>query len=167
MNVSSIVWCSIHLKIMLQCVSKPKFWKYIITCASVASVFQPWFHSETFWSFWLFMFLILRVTNIIYQNLMQLSFHCQKTSSSVNTIFIIDEKHTQWNLDTKAKVFHEGISCFLKCPWNCISWNALKENFTVYPSLKVNIKKQINYLENWLAFISSRKTISYGMITKS
>ena len=32
---------------------------------------------------------------------------------------------------------------------------------------KVDIKKQINYRENWLAFISSRKTISYGMITKS
>ena len=46
-----------------------------------------------------------------------------------------------WILDTKVKVFHESISCFLKCPWNCISWNALKENFTVYPSLKNFCKK--------------------------
>ena len=43
--------------------------------------------------------------------------------------FFIDEKHTQWMLDTKVKVFHESISCFMKWPWNCISWNALKEKF--------------------------------------
>ena len=33
------------------------------------------------------------------------------------------------NLDTKVKVFHKSISCFMKCPWNCASWNALKEKF--------------------------------------
>ena len=43
--------------------------------------------------------------------------------------FFIDEKHTQWMLDTKVKVFHESILCFMKWPWNCISWNALKEKF--------------------------------------
>ena len=32
-------------------------------------------------------------------------------------------------LDTKVKVFHESISCFMKWSWNCISWNALKEKF--------------------------------------
>ena len=32
-------------------------------------------------------------------------------------------------LDTKVKVFHESNSCFMKWPWNCISWNALKEKF--------------------------------------
>ena len=64
---------------------------------------------------------------------------------SVNTIFFIDEKHTQWMLDTKVKVFHESILCFMKWPWNCILWNdhetvfhemLWKKNFTVYPSLK-------------------------------
>ena len=30
--------------------------------------------------------------------------------------FFIDEKHTQLNLDTKVKVFHESILCFMKCP---------------------------------------------------
>ena len=69
----------------------------------------------------------LWVTNIIYQNLMLLNFQCWETSFSVNIIFVNDEKHTQWNLDTKAKVFHERNSCFMKCRWNCISWNALKE----------------------------------------
>ena len=29
--------------------------------------------------------------------------------------FFIDEKRT-------LKVFHEIISCFMNCPWNCISW---------------------------------------------
>ena len=43
--------------------------------------------------------------------------------------FFIGEKHTQWMLDTKIKVFHESISCFMKWPWSCISWNALKEKF--------------------------------------
>ena len=38
--------------------------------------------------------------------------------------FFIDEKHTQWMLGTKVKLFHE---IFTKWPWNCISWNALKE----------------------------------------
>ena len=33
---------------------------------------------------------------------------------SVNTIFFTDEKHTEYNLDTKIKVFHESISCFKK-----------------------------------------------------
>ena len=33
---------------------------------------------------------------------------------SVNTIFFIDEKHTEYNLDAKIKVFHESISCFKK-----------------------------------------------------
>ena len=43
--------------------------------------------------------------------------------------FFIDEKHTQWTLNTKVKLFHESNSCFMKLPWNCISWNALKEKF--------------------------------------
>ena len=34
-----------------------------------------------------------------------------------------------WMLDTKVKAFHECISCFMKWPWNCISWNASKEKF--------------------------------------
>ena len=44
--------------------------------------------------------------------------------------FFIDEKHTQWILDTKEKVVYESVSCFMKWSSNCISWN------TVYPSLK-------------------------------
>ena len=35
----------------------------------------------------------------------------------------------QWILGTKIKVFHEIISCSMKSPWNCISWNALEERF--------------------------------------
>ena len=33
----------------------------------------------------------------------------------------------RWILDTEVRVFHECISYFMKWPWNCISWNALKE----------------------------------------
>ena len=29
----------------------------------------------------------------------------------------------KWNLDTKVKVFHESISCFMKCSWN---WYIMK-----------------------------------------
>ena len=64
-----------------------------------------------------------------------IDFHCQKTSFSVNTIFVIDKKYAQWSLDIKAKVFHESILCFMKCPWNRISWMLWKKNLTVYPSL--------------------------------
>ena len=32
--------------------------------------------------------------------------------------FFIDEKHTQWMLDTKVKVFYDNILCFMKWPWN-------------------------------------------------
>ena len=32
-------------------------------------------------------------------------------------------------LDTQVKVFHESILCFMKWPWNCMSWNAMKEKF--------------------------------------
>ena len=39
--------------------------------------------------------------------LMLLSF--RRYLFSVNAICLIDEKHTQWNMDTKVKVFHESI----------------------------------------------------------
>ena len=63
-------------------------------------------------------------------NLMLLNFG--RYLVSVNTIFFINEKSTQWSLNTKVKRFHESISCFMKCPWNCISLNAPKEMFTVF-----------------------------------
>ena len=72
---------------------------------------------------------VLWVANIIHQNLMLLIFPCQKISFLCKHNFFNDEKQTQWNLDAKAKVFHDSISCFMKYPWNYISWNALKENF--------------------------------------
>ena len=45
-----------------------------------------------------------------------------------------------WMLDTNVKVFHEIISCFIKWPGNCISWNALKEKFhsVSFPLANVN-----------------------------
>ena len=61
--------------------------------------------------------------------LMLLDSCCQKTSFLCKDNFCIDEKRTQWHWDTKVKAFHESISWFMKCPWNCISWNALKEKF--------------------------------------
>ena len=102
------------------------------------------FHSDTFLSFWIFFafvlwvirfglfeffFSLLWVTNIIYLNLMLLNFHCQKIPFLCKHNFVIDEKYTQWNLNTKVKAFHESISFSMKCLWNCISWNALKEKF--------------------------------------
>ena len=59
--------------------------------------------------------------------------------------FFIDEKRTQWMLGTKLKVFHESISCFMKSPWNCISWNALKERFhsVSFPLCKLHTSIQL------------------------
>ena len=76
--------------------------------------FQPWFHSDAFWFFWIL--LVFVISNKYYQRLMLLNFHCQKTSFLCKYIFYWWE-HTQWNLDAKAKkyfvkVFH-------------VSWNAL------------------------------------------
>ena len=68
------------------------------------------------------------------------NFCCQETSFFYKHNFFVDKKHMQWNLDTKVKVFHESILCFIKCIWNCISENprnTLKENFAVYPCLNV------------------------------
>ena len=45
------------------------------------------------------------------------------------TIFLLIRNITRLMLDTEVKVFHESISYFMKWPWNCISWNALKEKF--------------------------------------
>ena len=64
---------------------------------------------------------------------------------SVN-IFFNDEKHTQWNLDTKVKIFHESISCFMKCPWNCFHEMLWKENFSFILPFLTHIK--------WDVFIS-------------
>ena len=61
--------------------------------------------------------------------------------------FFIDEKHTQWMLDTKVKVFHESILCFTKWPWNCISWNLLKEKFQSV-SFPLEIQFSINLIMN-------------------
>ena len=58
-------------------------------------------------------------------NFKDISFLCKHN-------LFIDGKHTQWNLDTNVKVFHESISYFMKCPWKCLS----KKSFTVYPCLK-------------------------------
>ena len=35
---------------------------------------------------------------------------------SPSTQFFVDEKRMQLNLNTKVKVFHETISCFMKWP---------------------------------------------------
>ena len=59
--------------------------------------------------------------------------------------FFIGEKHTQWMLDTKVKVFYESISCFMKWPRNCISWNPLKEKFHSV-SLPLNNSKTFLFL---------------------
>ena len=76
--------------------------------------------------FLIFLFLFW-ATNL--SKLMLLDFRCQKISFLCKHNFCIDEKHTQWHWDTKVKVFHESISWFIKCTWNCISWIALKEKF--------------------------------------
>ena len=80
--------------------------------------------------FGLFDFFVFVVSKKFYlSKLMLLDFRCQKISFLCKHSFCIDEKHTQWHCDTKVKVFHESISWFMKCSWNCISWNDQKEKF--------------------------------------
>ena len=46
-------------------------------------------------------------------------------------------------LDSKVKVFHESILCFMNWPWNCISWNPLKGKFHSV-SFPLQLKKHRN-----------------------
>ena len=50
-------------------------------------------------------------------------------SQYLSQFLLLMRNITRWMLDTEVKVFHESISYFMKWPWNCISWNALKEKF--------------------------------------
>ena len=112
-------------------------------CIFVVPFFHPWFHPDTFWSFWFFLFGFYFMSKKYYlSKLMLLIFHCQKIYSLCKHDFF-NEEHTQWDLDTKVKVFHKSISCFMKCPWNFISWNALKEQFhSVFLPLMNNMYSQ-------------------------
>ena len=118
------------------------------------------FCRSCFWAmvwFWYvfvdFDFFVFVLSNKCYlSKLMLLDFHCQKISFLCKHNFCIDEKHTQWHWDTKVKVFHESISWFMKCPWNCISWMLWKKNFTVYPSLYINKKPCAATLQNCKIF---------------
>ena len=78
--------------------------------------------------FILFYYFITNI-KILFIQIYAIKFSLSEDIFSLLTHFFIDEKHTQWNLDTKAKVFHEIISYFMKCFWNCISLDVLKENF--------------------------------------
>ena len=105
--------------------------------------------------FGLFDYFFFVLSNKYYlSKLMLLDFRCQKISFLRKHNFCIDEKHTQWHWDTKVKVFHESISWFMKCPWNCISWMLWKKNFTVYPSLYINKKPCAATLQNCKIFHS-------------
>ena len=40
------------------------------------------------------------------------------------------------------RYFHQIISCFMKCPWNCALWNALREKFLSVSLPLVRTKKK-------------------------
>ena len=60
--------------------------------------------------------------------------------------FLLMRNITRGMLGTEVKVFHESISYFMKWPWNCISWNALKEKLdsVSLPLRKVEWKKNVS-----------------------
>ena len=96
----------------------------MLTYAFFSFLFLAMASYRQFWSFLfflLFLFCFSFLSNKCYlSKLMVSNFCCQMTYFSINTIFFTDEKHTQWNLDTTVKVFHESILYFTKIPWNCI-----------------------------------------------
>ena len=123
-----MVWCGIHLRVMPEFVSYQVIWEYVNTCTYVVPVF--WSHDFIQMRFGLFSFSCFYfMSNRYYPNFwMLLNLRYQKTSFLCKHNFLLMRTRAM-KLDTKAKVFHESISCFMKCPWNCISWNALKEIF--------------------------------------
>ena len=104
-NGWSIVWCSIHSKIMLEFVVSRSSENLLTRTLLLFLFFNRGYYSS---------------------NLILLIFRCQKIRflCKQNVSY---EKPTQRNLYTKAKVFHESISSLMKCYWNCISLNVLKE----------------------------------------
>ena len=94
-----------------------------------------------------FFFCFCFMSNKYYlSKLILLKFRCQKISFLCKHNFFIDGEDAQWNLDT------ELISYFMKCPWNCVSWNFLKEKFQCFLALKVFLL--ISYFDRrlWNAF---------------
>ena len=129
-----MVWCGIRLKKMPEFVSYQIIWKYVNTCTSVVpDFFKSRFHSDAFF-LWIFLVFILWVTRCYPNFWMLFNLRCQKTSFLCKHNFLL-MRTCAMKLDTKAKVFHESISCFMKCHWNCISWNVLKEIFHSDPCL--------------------------------
>ena len=100
-----------------------KIFYHMRFCCPCFSAMVSFRYVLVFLNFFVF---VLWVTNIIYWNLM-LNFHCQITTFSVNTIFVIDDKHT-----LKFRYWSKSISwknfMFHEMPLK-LSWNALKEKF--------------------------------------
>ena len=110
---------------------------------------QPWFHSDAFWSFGIFLVFVLWVETNIIKIQCYYFFPVRRHLFSVNTIFFIDENISIEIYIPKQKYF---IKVFH------VSWNApkivfheilWKKYFTVYLCLK---KIQI-YRNDWLTLI--------------
>ena len=75
--------------------------------------FHQCFRPNKFWSFWLFFFFMSKICFL--SKLTLFNFRCQKISFLCKHNLFTDEKYRQWNLDNKVIVFHESISCLVKC----------------------------------------------------
>ena len=119
--------------------------------------FKSRFHSDAFF-LWIFLVFILWVTRCYPNFWMLFNLRCQKTSFLCKHNFLL-MRTCAMKLDTKAKVFHESISCFMKCPWNCISWNALKEIFH-------SVSLPLNYFHFIYSKIKSHFWVYFKFTTK-
>ena len=153
-----MVWCGIHLRVMPEFVSYQVIWEYVNTCTYVVPVF--WSHGFIQMRFGLFSFSCFYfMSNRYYPNFwMLLNLRYQKTSFLCKHNFLLMRTRAM-KLDTKAKVFHESISCFMKCPWNCISWNALKEIFH-------SVSLPLNYFHFIYSKIKSHFWVYFKFTTK-
>ena len=123
-NVWSIVWSCIHSKIMPELVVNRSSKIMLAHALLSLLVFNHGFIQIRFNIFenFCFCFMISKYALILW--------NFARCVYSVNAIyFFIDEKRTQQNLNTKLKVFHESILCFMKWPSKCIPWNVLEEKF--------------------------------------
>ena len=153
-----MVWCGIHLRVMPEFASYQVIWEYVNTCTYVVPVF--WSHGFIQMRFGLFSFSCFYfMSNRYYPNFwMLLNLRYQKTSFLCKHNFLLMRTRAM-KLDTKAKVFHESISCFMKCPWNCISWNALKEIFH-------SVSLPLNYFHFIYSKIKSHFWVYFKFTTK-
>ena len=128
--------------------------------------FRTWFHSDTFWYFWIFYTIsfLLNFTRYLFSEIF--------LRYLLQFFFVLMRNITRWMLDTEVKVFHKSISYFIKWPWNCISFPERKFSQCILPLRVWNLLLDFIYIwviyesTNWSMISKNRLVLYVNMVTK-